>query len=261
MVPAPRADEPADPRAAAAGRPRPAGLVGPFSGRQLVAAALVVMAAGLALVVATLPIAPAAPAGPLDPRPTQYAIGPAQVGLAVGDRAPELTVTGADGSPAPIRDLAGNPIRMAALRGHPVWINFWASWCPPCQAETPTLRDLWSVYRSTGLVLVAVSVQEATEDDVRAYAARYGLTYAIAADLRGDLFRAWHVYGLPTQFFIDANGIVRAVIQGPVTPDTARAALARIGVTPPGAPTPSATLPPVTSAPPASAAPAASPAP
>ena len=245
MEPTRQADGHVEPRSVTPGRQRPAGLVGPFSGRQLVTAALVVVGVGLALFVATLPIAPAAPAGPLDARPTQYAIGPAQVGLSVGDLAPDLTVTGADGSPAPLRDLAGNPIRMADLRGHPVWINFWASWCPPCQAETPTLRDLWTVYRPTGLAMVGVSVQEATEDDVRAYAARYGLTYRIGADLRGDLFRAWHVYGLPTQFFIDANGIVRAVIQGPVTPDTARAALAAIGVSPPGAsPAPSGTAAP-----------------
>ncbi len=243
------------PQAVTPGRPRPAGLVGPFSGRQLVTAALVVIGVGLGLFVATLPIAPAAPAGPLDARPTQYAIGPAQVGLSVGDLAPELTVTGAGGSPAPLRDLAGNPIRMADLRGHPVWINFWASWCPPCQAETPTIRDLWTVYRPTGLALVGISVQEATEDDVRAYAARYGLTYRIGADLRGDLFRSWHVYGLPTQFFIDANGVVRAVIQGPVTPDTARAALAAIGVSPPGAsPAPSGASPASSAAPPSGAA-------
>ena len=205
------------------------GLIGPFTGRQLgTALGMVVIVAAILLVV-TAPIA-ALPDPGIAPQPTQYAIGPAGEGLSVGDRAPELQVLGTDGSPAPLLDLAGVPVRLADLRGHPVWINFWASWCPPCQAETPTIRDFATAYAPQGLVVIGISVQEATESDVRAYAQKYALGYTIAADLAGDVFRRFRVYGLPTQYFLDEAGVIRSVVQGPVTPETAADALARIGL-------------------------------
>ena len=216
------------------------GVVGPFTARQLAGALLVVVAAAAVLLVATRPlVGPVASPTPADPRATQYVIGSAGEGLRVGDRAPELEVAGPDGSPAPLLDLDGNPVRLADLRGRPVWINFWASWCPPCQAETPTIRDTAEAYAPQGLAVIGISVQEATEDDVRAYAETYGLTYTIAADLAGDVFRRYQVYGLPTQYFLDEEGILRSIVQGPVTPASAASNLALLGLEAPP-PTPSA---------------------
>ena len=153
----------------------------------------------------------------------------------MGDRAPELEIVGPDGSPAPLLDLDGHPVRLADLRGRPVWINFWASWCPPCQAETPTIRDTAEAYAPQGLAVVGISVQEATEDDVRAYAEKYGLGYTVAADLTGDVFRRYRVFGLPTQYFLDENGIIRSIVQGPVSPESAAANLALLGLEEPAA--------------------------
>ena len=212
------------------------GVVGPFTARQLIAALAVVTGAAIVLAIATQPlVGPAASPSAADPRATQYVIGPAQEGLRVGDRAPELEIAGPDGSPAPLRDLSGQPARLADLRGRPVWVNFWASWCPPCQAETPTIRDLAAAYAPQGLAVVGISVQEATEDDVRSYAETYALAYTVAADLSGDVFRRYRVFGLPTQYFIDGDGIIRAIVQGPVTPESAAASLALLGLV---APTP-----------------------
>jgi peroxiredoxin len=205
------------------------GLVGPFSSRQLAVALATVLGVAAILVAVTTPVA-TPPAPGIAPEPTQFAIGPAVEGLRVGDQAPELEVRALDGSPAPLLDLSGGPVRLAAVRGHPVWISFWASWCPPCQAETPVLRDIFAAYRSRGLVLLAVSVQESTVDDVRAYVARYGLPYTVAADLAGDVFRRYRVYGLPTQFFLDASGIIRSMVQGPVDAEIAAANLALVGL-------------------------------
>ena len=186
----------------------------------------------------TAPIA-SAPAPGVAPQPTQFAIAPAVEGLRVGDRAPELEI-GAGGTSSPLRDLSGAPVRLADLRGRPVWISFWASWCPPCQAETPVLRDTFAAYRDRGLALVAISVQESTVDDVRAYATRYGLAYTVAADLSGDVFRSYRVYGLPTQLFLDADGIIRAIVQGPVDANLAAANLALVGLPPVGGSLPGA---------------------
>jgi cytochrome c biogenesis protein CcmG/thiol:disulfide interchange protein DsbE len=215
------------------------GVVGPFTGRHLATALVVVLAAALVLVVATQPLAtPGASPPPADPRATQYLIGSAGEGLRVGDHAPELEVVGPDGSPAPLRDVHGDPVRLADLRGRPVWINFWASWCPPCQAETPTVRDTAAAYAAQGLAVIGISVQEATEDDVRTYAEKYGLGYAVAADLTGDVFRRYRVFGLPTQYYLDANGVIRSIVQGPVTPQSAASNLAVLGLVAP-VPTPS----------------------
>ena len=212
------------------------GVVGPFTGRQLATGLVVVLAAALVLVVATQPIVtPGATPAPPDPAATQYLVGSAGEGLSVGDQAPELEVAGPDGAPAPLLDLDGNPVRLADLRGRPVWINFWASWCPPCQAETPTIRDTAAAYAPQGLEVIGISVQEATEDDVRVYAEKYGLEYTIAADLAGDVFRRYRVFGLPTQYFLDADGVIRSIVNGPVTPESAASNLALLGLEPPAA--------------------------
>lgn len=211
-------------------------MIGPFTGRQLAIVVGAVLLATVVLVVATRPLTGPIPSpAPVDPRATQYVIGAAGEGLRVGERAPELEIVGSNGAPAPLRDLDGNPVRLADLRGRPVWINFWASWCPPCQAETPTIRDLAAAYAPQGLEVVGISVQEATEDDVRAYAEGYGLGYTVAADLGGDVFRRYRVFGLPTQYFIDENGVIRSIVQGPVTPESAVSNLALLGLLPPSA--------------------------
>jgi len=217
------------------------GVVGPFTGRQLATGLVIVLAVALVLVVATQPlVAPGATPAPPDPAATQYLVGSAGEGLRVGDRAPELEVVGPDGAPAPLLDLDGNPVHLAELRGHPVWINFWASWCPPCQAETPTIRDTAALYAPQGLAVIGISVQEATEDDVRAYAEKYDLGYTVAADLAGDVFRLYRVYGLPTQYFLDGDGIIRSIVQGPVTRESAASNLALLGLQAPAASTPAA---------------------
>lgn len=194
------------------------GLVGPFTGRQLLTAIAVVAAVAVGLVVITRPIGNPSSVGRTggNPAPTAYIVGPAVEGLHVGDLAPELVTGSSNGSPTLLTDLDGKPISLAALRGHPVWLDFWASWCPPCQDELPVLRDLQRSYQDRGLVIVAVSVQETNAADVRAYAQRYQLNYTIGTDLTGAVFRRYKVYALPTQFFIDRNGIIRSVVQGPV---------------------------------------------
>lgn len=188
------------------------GLIGPFSGRQLLVAFLAVVIAVIGLVAITTPLGNTSTAGiPFAPQPTQYLIGPAIEGLQPGDLAPELAVALDDGSTFQLTDLDGRPIRLADLRGKAVWLNFWATWCPPCQQETPILRELAERYRERGLVVVAVAVQETTVDDVRAYAARYGLKHTIGFDTSGHVFRRYRVFGLPTQFFVGPDGIIRSV--------------------------------------------------
>ncbi len=198
-------------------RPRQ-GLVGPFSGRQLLAGAITVMVVAIIGVAITTPLGnTAAPPDLTDPLATPFLIGaePPE-GLKAGAPAPELTSDLGGGQTYQLEDLDGRPITLAALRGKVVWLNFFASWCPPCQQETPILRTISDTYRDRGLEVVGISVQETTPTDVAAYAARYRLDYTIGFDGFGHVLRAYRVFALPTQFFIDADGLIRHIVSGPV---------------------------------------------
>ena len=206
------------------------GVIGPFSGRQLVFAFVAVIVAVVVLVGVTTPLGTTANGpGPVDPRATAYILSsPPPVGLKVGATAPEFSVTSDDGTTYQLTDLADKPIRLADLRGKAVWVNFWTTWCPPCQSEVPILRDLAERYKDQGLEIVAVSVQETSPADVAAYAARYQLGYTIGFDGSGKIFHAYKAYGLPTQVFIDPNGVIASIVGAPLDEAGATAQIERI---------------------------------
>ncbi len=214
-----------EPRPEFTHRPPRHGLIGPFSGRQLLLGAFAVAVVAVIGVIVTTPLGnTATPPAVVNPLATPFIIGdaPAQ-GLQTGAQAPELTIDLGDGSTYQLTDLDGAPITLAALRGKVVWLNFWASWCPPCQQETPILRSLSETYRERGLEIVAISVQETSPDDVAAYADRYRLRYTIGFDASGHVLRAYKVFALPTQFFLDTTGAIRQIVSGPVDEPGARA--------------------------------------
>jgi thiol-disulfide isomerase/thioredoxin len=200
-------------------------MIGPFSGRQILLLVLAVAASAIVLAAVTTPLGTTGNGpGVVDPRATPFVFAsPPAEGLRPGSLAPELEVPLEDGSTFQLTDLDGAPIRLDALRGKVVWINFWASWCPPCQQETPILRELDERYGDDGLEIIGISVQETSPDDIAAYAERYDLAYTIGFDASGHIFREYKVYALPTQFFIDTNGVIDTVVNGPVELDAASA--------------------------------------
>ncbi len=204
------------------------GVVGPFSGRQLLSAFLAVAVAIVVLAVVTTPLGQTA-SGPtfVDPKSTPFVIGAAPAeGLRVGDEAPDFDVPLPDGTRYQLTDLEGNPVRLEDLRGKAVWLNFFASWCPPCQEELPHLRAVAERHEAAGLVVLGVSVQETSADDVRRYATTYGLRYPIGFDATSAIFKTYRVFALPTQIFLDHEGVVRATYNGPVTEQQVEAILA-----------------------------------
>ncbi len=122
------------------------------------------------------------------------------------------------GSPAPdftLKTLDGAAITLSQLRGHPVLINFWASWCVACRAEAPDLERLYSKYRGHGLVVLGVNItQQDTLADARQFVASYKLTFPIPLDDQGSVMAAYRVPGLPTSYFIDRSGVIRDFIIG-----------------------------------------------
>ena len=201
------------------------GLIGPFSGRQLLGGALAVLVIAIVGVAVTTPLGNTTNGANLvNPLATPFIIGEApSEGLKAGQQAPELTIDLDDGTAFQLTDLDGKPVTLASLRGKVVWLNFFASWCPPCQQETPLLRSLADTYRDRGLEVVGISVQETTASDVKAYADRYQLRYTIGFDGSGNVLREYRVFALPTQFFLDTNGVIQQVVSGPVDEQGARA--------------------------------------
>ena len=199
-------------------------LIGPFTGAQVLGVVAAIAISGVALAVLTSPITRPTPTPPR-PGSSMYVVGSPQPGLQIGDVAPEFRGTTPSGETVQLADLDGNPIRLEDLRGHPVWINFWATWCPPCQEETPILRDMHEKYGDEGLEIVAISVQETTSDDVRAYVERYGLDYTVGFDATSAVFHTYHAFGLPTQLFLDENGVIREVVLGPITREQAESTI------------------------------------
>jgi peroxiredoxin len=200
-------------------------VVGPFSLRQVTIAIGLVMASAIVFTLATVPITQLVPNLPV-PDPSAFLIGSPIPGLTVGDLAPELTVDGAAG-PVQLTDLQGRPIRLVDLRGKAVWINYWASWCPPCQFETPTIRAIDERYRDRGLVVVGIQVQQTVQAGLN-YAERYDLEYRIGADVTGEFFHLYRVFALPTQFFINPDGRIIAIVNGPMSDADASAIIESI---------------------------------
>lgn len=191
-------------------------VIGPFTLKHIVVLLGSLLGVGMVLTVLTTPLSPPAATPPPQPGASFVIVGEATEGLAIGQRAPELEGI-RDGQVVGLLDLDGDPVRLADLAGRPVWVNFWASWCPPCQEETPVLRAMDQRYRDAGLAIVAVSVQESSPADVRQYAETYDLDYTIGFDARSEVFRAWLGFGLPTHYFLDGEGIVRVRHYGPLS--------------------------------------------
>ena len=194
-------------------------IIGPFTLRHIVVLLVVLLVATGALALLSTPISAPEPL-PESPGSGFYQTGERTTGLAVGQVAPELEGD-VDGEISPLLDLDGRVVSLEQLRGSPVWLSFFATWCPPCQEETPVLRDTYEAYRDDDLELVAISVQETTADDVAAYAERYSLPYTIGFDATGAVFETYQGYGLPTHVFIDADGVIRHLRYGPVDRETA----------------------------------------
>jgi cytochrome c biogenesis protein CcmG/thiol:disulfide interchange protein DsbE len=175
------------------------------------------VAIALVLFLATRPIGGGAVDATSDPGASFYVLGSGSAGLDVGKPAPDF-VGRSGGQDVRLTDLDGRPIALADLRGRPVWVVFWATWCPPCQRETPDLRATYDAHGQDGLVMVAVDIEEPA-DVVREYARKFGLTYRIGLDETGAISEAYSVFGLPTHYFIDRQGAIRDRNFGPLSRD------------------------------------------
>ncbi len=137
------------------------------------------------------------------------------------------------GAPAPEIDLPaldGGRVLLSALRGHPVVVSFWGTWCPPCRSEFPELVRAHQTYGPAGVRVIGVNGrdQELRTKDVQQFVNEFAVTFPIALDARGRSRRTYGLIGLPTTVFIDSGGVVRRVHIGPIDRDGLNTGIAAI---------------------------------
>ncbi|MGH2455715.1 MAG: TlpA family protein disulfide reductase [Candidatus Limnocylindria bacterium] len=130
-------------------------------------------------------------------------------GLLVARDAGSGARVGAAAPPFALVDLDGDPLRLADLRGRPVIVNFWASWCGPCVEEFPLLARAAADHAPEGLVLVGIVFRDNSES-ARAFMSRMGAAWSAAMDPGEEVAVRYGIYGPPETFFIDADGVVAA---------------------------------------------------
>jgi peroxiredoxin len=103
-----------------------------------------------------------------------------------------------------LNDLSGKPLHMADLRGKVVLLNFWATWCPPCRKELPSLEALSARFGSRGLVVIGISDEDAAK--VEPFVRRQAISYPILLDPGRSVKRAFAIQGIPKSFVYDRSG-------------------------------------------------------
>lgn len=112
---------------------------------------------------------------------------------------------GHQATPFAVTLFDGKKLTLEDLRGKTVFLNFWASWCPPCRAEARDLEAVWQKVKDSDVVFLGIDIQD-TEEDARAYLREFNITYPNGRDLSGKAAVDYGVWGIPETFFIDPQG-------------------------------------------------------
>jgi peroxiredoxin len=112
-------------------------------------------------------------------------------------------------------DLNGNEVVLTQVtaKNKVTVINFWATWCPPCRAEIPDLKNLYQKYSQKGLTILAINMQEQPQT-VKTFARGNGMTFPVLTDTSGKVGDLYQIVSLPNTFIVDQRGTIRTVIKG-----------------------------------------------
>jgi peroxiredoxin len=104
-----------------------------------------------------------------------------------------------------LKDINGKTHNLSDYRGKPVIVNFWATWCPPCRKEMPSMQRAWQKIEKEGIVMLAINIGQ-TEASIAPFVFEYALSFPILLDSNSSVIKAWRVRGLPSTFVIDTKG-------------------------------------------------------
>ncbi|HKY63036.1 MAG TPA: TlpA disulfide reductase family protein [bacterium] len=128
-----------------------------------------------------------------------------ETGPKIGAGAPDFTLPGRD----------GKPVSLASFRGRPVLLNFWATWCGPCQQEMPSLEALYQRYKDRGFVILGVSLDEEGWPVVEDFLKRVPVDFPLLLDSAQAVSDAYQIYRIPETYLIDAEGKIVDKFVGP----------------------------------------------
>lgn len=145
-------------------------------------------------------------------------------GFAINANFGEARVTKPDPADFSLTLLDGTPLTLQGLQGKPVMIDFWASWCPPCRQEAPMLAAVSKEYEQKGVAFLGIALWD-SDEDARAFLARYGIGYPNGIDRQGTIAIDFGVTGIPEKYFLDKNGRITRRFIGPTPEERLREAL------------------------------------
>jgi len=134
-----------------------------------------------------------------------FSLASMTLAVEVGDPAPDFTL--------PAIEDSDTEITLSDLRGKVVYVDFWASWCAPCLLSLPLYNDIYNKYSDQGLEVVGINIDNPIEDGLD-FLLDTPLDFKIPADPDGETSTLYDVYGMPTSFLIDRDGVVRMVHEG-----------------------------------------------
>jgi peroxiredoxin len=135
--------------------------------------------------------------------------------LQPGHRAPDFAFPGLD----------GKTVRLADYKGKVVFLNIWATWCPPCREEMPSMERLYKELKGQDFEILAVSIDASGTKAVATFVREYGLTFPVLLDPTGTTKSLYGTTGVPESFIINREGLIEQIMIGPMdwaTPDVVR---------------------------------------
>ncbi|WP_138416876.1 thiol-disulfide oxidoreductase ResA [Aquibacillus sediminis] len=128
----------------------------------------------------------------------------------VGDQAPNFQLKQVNG------ENGGQAVTFEQFKGKGIMLNFWATWCPPCEAEMPYMQSLYPEYKEKGVEILAVSSDD-TEKVIHDFIDKHDLTFPVLHDKKEEVFNQYGVLSYPTSLFINPEGEVVEIVEGPLT--------------------------------------------
>ncbi|MBI4596320.1 MAG: TlpA family protein disulfide reductase [Candidatus Tectomicrobia bacterium] len=129
-----------------------------------------------------------------------------KIGPQMGSYAPNFT----------LKDLNGKTVSLTDYRGKVVFLNLWATWCPPCREEMPSMQKLYDQLQGQEFEILAVSIDSDGARSVGPFMNKYGLTFPALLDTDNRVARLYRVTGVPESFIIDKKGVIKKKIIGPM---------------------------------------------
>ncbi len=113
-----------------------------------------------------------------------------------------------------LKDLKGEEVSLKRFRGKIVLLNFWATWCPPCRKEIPSMIKLYKRYNDKGLEIIGVNLDRMDKSGVEKFSSEYNITFPILLDPTGKIATLYGITALPATFILDRNGKIQERVAG-----------------------------------------------